>query len=195
MMRSLTYARRNPYYLMLAMALGGSGIMFLFITLAFVSRWDQSGYQAFSLPGAFWLSTLALTLSSGALWQANFYFRHEKYRRYKTWLGLTLLLGLGFAAFQVWGWLSLYQAGVVFSTSIGGSFVYLLSGLHAAHILLGILGLAYLYGNASRNRNYVEGFIDSLNPVKTSWLKLVTWYWHFVDGIWLFLFLVMLARH
>lgn len=128
--------------------------------------------------------------SSFSIREANRAFRSEQFDQYKNWLGFTLILGIIFAVCQFIGWLFLQQNGILLSNNPAGAFIYLLSGLHLAHIGMGLGALGYIFYDALKNANYVDGFIQSLNPVKQARLKLLTRYWHFVDVLWLYLFML-----
>jgi cytochrome c oxidase subunit III len=89
---------------------------------------------------------------------------------------------------QFTGWFVLQDAGIKLSNNTSGAFMYVLTGLHVAHIIIGLGAMSYIFADALKNAAYVDGFIQSLNPIKKARLQLVTRYWHFVDLLWLFLF-------
>jgi cytochrome c oxidase subunit 3 len=71
-------------------------------------------------------------------------------------------------------------------------FVYVLTGLHIVHIIGGLVFMAVLLFKSYKNKSYVDSFIYSVNPPNQLRLKLMTTYWHFVDALWLYLFLFLL---
>lgn len=193
MMRSLIYARRNPYTLMLALAMLGSVIIFLVISMLYFMRAGMPDWIPVQLPAVFWVSTFIMVFSSFTLQQAKENYKTERYEHFKNWIGFTLLLGGLFLLSQAAGWIDLFQSRASQQGSVSSAFLYLMSGLHAAHILLGLVVLVIIYRDAMRNTEYVDGFITSLNPAKNARLQLMTYYWHFVDGLWFALFLLFLA--
>lgn len=193
-MRSSKYARRDPYVTMLWIGVLGSAIMFGMITFIYAALRHKQHWQAIALPPSFWLSTLVIVASSLTLHRANAAIKQENYTQYKNQIGTTLLLGIIFVITQLWGWQQLVSQGIMLSGAVAGSFVYVLSGLHIVHLVLGVAVLGWAYADARRNVAYIDGFIQNLNPVKRARLKLVSIYWHFVDIIWLYLFVFFLLQ-
>lgn len=193
-MRSSKYARRDPYVTMLWIGVLGSAIMFGMITFIYAALRHKQHWQAIALPPSFWLSTLVIVASSLTLHKANKAIKQENYTQYKNQIGTTLLLGIIFVITQLWGWQQLVSQGIMLSGAVAGSFVYVLSGLHIVHLVLGVAVLGWAYADARRNVAYIDGFIQNLNPVKRARLKLVSIYWHFVDIVWLYLFVFFLLQ-
>ena len=189
-MRSLIYARANPYNLMLWLALLGSCIVFLFLLLIFSTRVGASDWEKFHLPKAFLFSTATIFLSSVSLYLASRSFKQEHYGSSFRWHVITFFLAIAFCLLQVAGWIRVRDLGINFS-QISGAFLYLLSGLHFTHIVFGLLGLSWILIDSYNYQSYLEGFIQSLNPVKLTRLKIFTTFWHFVGALWLVLFLVL----
>jgi len=179
------FRRREPFNFMLWTAIIGISIMFFALTLLYVAR---KGNTHVSIPSLFWMSTVFITLSSFTLWRVNVMIRQERFRKAKLFLGATLALGLGFIGLQVAGWQQLIAAKIYINNNLSGSFIYIISGLHIAHILGGLVFLALMFVDIARHKTYVDSFIHSINPPNQLRLKLVTVYWHFVDLLWWYLF-------
>ncbi len=179
------FRRREPFNFMLWTAIIGISIMFFALTLLYVAR---KGNAEVKIPSLFWFSTVCITLSSITLWRVNVMIQRERFRRAKLFLGATLGLGLGFIALQIAGWQQLIIAKIYLSNHLAGSFIYIISGLHIAHILGGLVFLALMFVDIARHKTYVDSFIHSVNPPNQLRLKLVTIYWHFVDILWWYLF-------
>ena len=102
------------------------------------------------------------------------------------WLAMTLILGLAFLFGQWTAWKQLAESGFYVSTSPSSSFVYLLTGTHAVHLIGGVLvlcaaGVASLVGVSLVRRSIV--------------VDITAWYWHFMAGVWIYIFcLLKLAR-
>ncbi len=192
-MRSLMYARRDPYLTMLWLGMVGSVLVFAFLSLFYVLT--KTASPNFDVPPAFWASTPVIVLSSLTLRWCNRAFAREAYDKYRRWLLLTFVLGLVFSALQVLGWYELHAAGVFLQGAPTGALVYIFTGVHLLHLVGGVLVLIFALRDAFRHRRYVEAFVEGLNPAKRARLKLVSIYWHFVDALWLYLFLFLLYHH
>lgn len=187
--------RREPYQFMLLLGIFGSVLFFLLLTLVYLSRKSSSDWMNFRLPGVFWLSTLLILLSSFSLHQAHLAFRREQFFLYRIQLGMTLTLGFTFIPMQFLGWSQLIETGITLGRSTAGAFVYLLSGLHMMHILGGLIFLTVLFTESLRRTSYVDSFVYSVNPPNQLKLKLATMYWHFVDILWIGIFLFLWYQH
>lgn len=191
-MRSLTYARGNPYLLMIKLSMAGSAILFFFLVLVFFQRISLDPASRLAMPSAFIFSTVCMLLSSVSLFWGNRFLDSERYRYGFQYLFFTLLLGLAFMFLQIAGGLQLIRSGApMYQTH--PAFILLFSGLHFLHIILGVIGLAVVTLHSWQNRNYVDGFIQAQNPVKRTWLHMVTWFWHFLDIVWVVLFVLLWA--
>jgi cytochrome c oxidase subunit 3 len=141
------------------------------------------------------VSTAAIVLSSFTLHLSHRAFKTDHFTSFRANLVATLLLGVLFVILQLMGWKQLIDAGVstVKNPSVG--FVYVLSGLHVLHILIGIGALAWLFFKAFQNHSYVDSFVFSVNPPNQLRMRLIVLYWHFVDILWLYLFAFLLYHH
>lgn len=102
------------------------------------------------------------------------------------WMGLTVVLGMGFLVGQYLAWRALEARGFYVSTSPSSSFVYLLTGMHALHLAGGILALLYA-ASTSLLRKPVE--------VRRIVVDVTAWYWHFMALLWIYIFaLLQFAR-
>lgn len=189
-MRSLSYSRGNPYLLMVALAILGSGIMFLFLALIFVRKMTGAAVEPFEIPTAFSLSTIVLLLSSGSLETSNQLVKYEKYSLANQFCLITLALAIAFCWLQWLGWQSMLAQNQSIKKTFP-AFVFLFTGLHFLHILIGIFGLVIITIHSNQNKHYVDGFIQTLNPAKRTFLKMTNWFWHFLDFLWLILFVLM----
>jgi cytochrome c oxidase subunit III len=187
--------RREPFRFMVWLGIAGSVMVFTVLLGAYIVRKTGPGWIDAPLPTVFLLSTVVILLSSLTLHNANSAFVHERFAAYRTNIGTTLVLGILFILLQGWGWRQMIQAGVRLEGNPAGGFVYIISGLHILHILVGLIFLTIAFLEAVRRRQYVESFVYSVNPPNQLKLRLITLYWHFVDVLWLGLFLFLLAHH
>jgi cytochrome c oxidase subunit III len=189
--------RREPFGFMLWLGVAGSSLLFVTIFITYLVKIQGSNHGHFiALPDMFWLSTLVILFSSILLHEANLAFRQERFLHYRLFLGATFTLGITFVLLQASGWLEMIGNGFFINQSTSIGFVYLLTGLHLLHILVGVVYLGSIFQKALKNRSYVDAFVYSVNPPNILRLKLITRYWHFVDALWLavFLFMVLLYQ-
>jgi len=191
-MRSLSHARGNPYLMIVGLGILGSGIMFLFLAVIFVRKMSVSGQGTIEIPPAFTFSTFTLLLSSVSLVLANQMVSLERYRMAYNWTLITLTLGIGFCLLQWAGWQVLFAQNQTYQQTFP-AFIFIFTGLHFLHILLGLMGLVIITFHAYQNRDYVDGFIQTLNPANRTFLKMTSWFWHFLDVLWLILFWLLWA--
>ena len=165
------------------MALAAIMMMFAALTSAYVMRAGTSGWHAMALPRLLWVSTGLIVTSSVTFEAARRALGRGAEGAYRRWLAGSLLLGLGFLTAQVLAWRQLVAQGVYLASNPHGSFFYLLTGLHALHLLGGILGLSYLLWRAARARQALTQ--------RRAQADAVGLYWHFMDGLWVYLFALL----
>src|SRR5215468_5871388 len=137
------------------------------------------------LPGLLFLNTVVLLISSGSMELA----RRQTLRDVRNeldkgilWLALTVLLGLSFLIGQWTVWQKLEAGGFYISTNPSSSFVYLLTGTHAVHLLGGVLALVFACGAALLRRP-----AESRAVV----VDVAAWYWHFMAVLWVYIFCLL----
>lgn len=180
---------------MVWLGIGSSVLLFTVLLVTYVIRSTGPNWANIRLPNVFLISTGVILLSSFTLHTATKAFRTERFAIYRTNIGMTLMLGLLFILLQAWGWRQMVLAGVGLEGNPAGGFVYILSGLHLLHILIGLIFLAITLAEAMRRQHYVDSFVYSVNPPNQLKLKLISLYWHFVDVLWVGLFLFLLVHH
>lgn len=176
-------------------------IMFAILVAAYVHARLSSGVPTglYALPRYFSLSTIVLLISSYTMGQAPRLYAQDDLPSLARCLTATMLLGCVFSGLQVLGWRELLQNGVAFrgeGSRSSGQFLYLISGLHVAHLLGGIvLLLALLLRVAHAERDAVRTLVFIRNPYYRRLLRLLGTYWHFIDVLWVVLFGVFLFMY
>jgi cytochrome c oxidase subunit III len=176
----------RAYHTGMWMALAAIVMLFAAFTSALVVRkglandWVRTG-----LPHILYLNTVVLLVSSFTLELARRAYREARWEPFRSWLYATWGLGVAFIAGQLLAWRELASRGVYLATNPSSSFFYLLTGAHALHLLGGVVALAYL---TLRARNLV-----TLGP-KSAAVDVTAVYWHFMDGLWIYILLLFLAR-
>lgn len=188
-------SRREPIGFMLWLGVIGSSLVFVSIFITCLLRMQGTNSHFIALPDMFWLSTLVILFSSILLHEANLAFSQERFLHYRLFLGATLSLGITFMLLQGIGWLEMIDNGFFINRNTSTGFVYLLTGLHLVHILGGVVYLSMMFQKALKNSSYVDAFVYSVNPPNRLRLKLITRYWHFVDALWLVVFLFMVLLY
>lgn len=184
--------RREPLNFLLWLGIAGSILIFTVLLGIYIVRKVGPNWQETSLPGIFWLSTVIIMLSSLSLHEAKNAFHSEKFQLYRHLLITTLSLGVVFIAMQAFGWYEMLERGSSMENNPSAGFVYVLSGLHLLHIVGGLVFMGILLQKSFKNKAYIDAFVYSVNPPNRLKVKLLTTYWHFVDALWLYLFLFLL---
>ena len=187
--------RREPLHFMLWLGIVGSVLIFTALLGIYVIRKVGPHWTETPLPGAFWLSTVVIILSSVSLHEAREAFNKDRFALYRICLSLTLFLGMVFVGTQGFGWLNMVERGFTMQGNPSAGFVYVLTGLHVVHVLGGLIYMGVLLREAMKNQSYVDSFVYSVNPPNRLKIKLLTTYWHFADVLWLYLFLFLLYHH
>jgi cytochrome c oxidase subunit 3 len=187
--------RFSPDRSRLGVLVGLASILMMFTALAsaYVVRSGMptsNDWHGGEMPSFVYLSTALILLSSLTFTRATAALRHEEAAGYRLWLGVTLLLGLGFLASQILAWRELVGRGLYLASNPHSSFFYVLTGLHALHLAGGIIALALLYAFARRGAGGHEGVDADLK--RRTLTEVVGTYWHFMDALWVVLFLLLL---
>ncbi|HVF67672.1 MAG TPA: cytochrome c oxidase subunit 3 [Pyrinomonadaceae bacterium] len=187
--------RFSPDRYRIGVLVGLASILMMFTALAsaYVVRSGMptsTDWRGGDMPSFVYVSTALIILSSLTFARAKSALRHKEPAAYRLWLGVTLLLGLGFLASQVLAWRELVGRGLYLASNPHSSFFYVLTGLHALHLAGGILALALLYAHA-RRAGSAEGGVEA-DLKRRTLTDVVGIYWHFMDALWVFLFLLLL---
>lgn len=183
------YKRSNihPHQLALWVGIGSIIMMFVAFTSAYVVRRAAGNWLEFKLPDLFFVNTLVILASSLTLHAAQKAFRGKKEQLFKTLVLTTFALGLVFIALQYKAWEIMTANGHGFTINPSTSFVYVISGLHAAHVLGGLAALTVAL---------VHAYMLPFAPTRRRLLRfgLVVQYWHFVDILWVYLYVFFMLQ-
>ncbi len=183
--------KTHPFVMLLYVAMVGIGGVFFFLLLSFGA--SQSNFKLIHYPKAFLVSTPLLLAGSWALERAKHFFALEDFQALFRMLLTAFVFGIGFMVSQFLGWSELQLYGIAFKGLPAGSYLYLISGLHLAHFLAGILFLGYyLFQVKKRKRDSVKVLIAITNPFERTKIRLLALYWHFMDFLWIVLALFFL---
>ena len=127
------------------------------------------------------INTILLVSSSFTLTFAHHALKHGKRGAVKAWLGLTVLLGVSFLGLQIEEYIEAYtKLGLTLGSGIYGATFFMLTGFHGAHVTIGALMLSIMLIRIMRGH---------FTPEKHFGFEAAAWYWHFVDVVWLGLFI------
>lgn len=170
--------RIHPHKFTLWIGLASIVMMFTGFTSAYIVKRNLANWTTFDLPKIFWYSTAVIITSSITVIISRNYFRQREMKQYRLWLAATLVLGVAFVCMQYIGFTQLWHSGVTLTKNVSFSFLYIIVGLHALHVIGGVVALAILLAKAYsiKRKNYSVIPIDLMNT-----------YWHFVDLLWIYL--------
>jgi len=175
----------HPHKFTLWVGIGSIVMMFAGLTSAYIVKRNQANWQTFDIPIAFWYSTVLILISSLTLHLSLKSFKEREMKKYRMLMLSTLILGVLFIVTQYLGFKSFWNSGMTLQAGVSFSFLYVIVGLHAIHVIGGVIALIVMSLKAfsTKTRNY------SVVPV-----ELICTYWHFVDILWIYLliFLVMI---
>ncbi|MBN8575546.1 MAG: cytochrome c oxidase subunit 3 [Cyclobacteriaceae bacterium] len=162
----------------------GSVIMlFAALTSAYIVREAEGNWVYFEMPPVFTISTIVILLSSVTMQWAYWSARKDNLGNLKLLLTITAVLGFAFLVLQWEGWTQLVAAKIYFVGNPSGSFLYVLTGVHALHIISAIVFLLIVVVAAYRLQVHAKKLVQ---------LEMCTTYWHFLGGLWLYLFVFLL---
>ncbi len=171
-------------------------MMFAALTSAYIVKKAGGNWADFRLPDIFALNTLIVLLSSGTMHLAYLSFKRNHFRTFRISLGVTLGLGLAFIIGQYQGWQSLANIGVHLDGNPSGSFLYVISGVHGLHIAGGLIALLITFVlSLIKSYKPIDELMLETNPDKNTKIQMLATYWHFVDILWVYLFLFFYFNH
>jgi len=175
--------RIHPHKFTLWIGVASIVMMFAGLTSAYIVKRNQANWITFDLPPVFWYSTVIIILSSLTLYISQNAFKQRQMVKYRRLVVVTLFLGIVFLVLQSVGLSQLWIKGVTLTGNVSFSFLYVILGLHALHVIGGVVALVVLFAKAfsTRVRNY------DIVP-----LEVISTYWHFVDALWIYLMIFLL---
>jgi cytochrome c oxidase subunit 3 len=176
-----TRVPQRAYVTGMFIALAGILMFFMAFVSAYIVRkgMPNSAWIPLQVPRILWLNTLVLIASSITLGRAHNRFKAQDEEGFRHWWATTTFLGVLFVAGQIIAWRQLAAQGIFLATNPSSSFFYVFTGAHGAHLLGGILALLYVQFRATRK------------VARGTAIEVVSMYWHFMDGLWVFLFLLL----
>ncbi|MDI9309546.1 MAG: cytochrome c oxidase subunit 3 [Limnohabitans sp.] len=170
--------------LILLFAMLSMFMMFGGLTSAYlVSASRKDWIHNMVIPSSFTISTILIVMSSITIHFAKLSIKKDDRKNTTTFLLATLFLGLGFVFYQIKGFEQIIALGYNFTgptSNISATFVYILVFMHILHLAAGIISLLIIIYNH---------FKQKYNSLQTTGIELGAMFWHFLDFLWIYLFL------
>lgn len=154
-------------------------MMFAGFTSGYIVRRSQGMWEVFDMPKIFIASTIAIVLSSVCMHFSVRSFKKEKFSGFRVLLVATLLLGVAFSVMQLIGFYEMHERNLKIAGNPSSSFLYIIAGIHILHILGGVITIIY---------QLIKTRKDEKTADKVVGLEIVSTYWHFVDILWIYLY-------
>ena len=162
-------------------------MIFAAFTSAHIVRQAQGNWQVYELPTRFLTNTGIIILSSVFLQIAFFAARKDNLRLLKPMVIMATGLGFAFLAGQWLAWEDMVDAGLFFSGgNVATSFLYVITAVHAVHLVGGVFYLLYILISSLRTRVHSKNMLN---------MEMCTTFWHFLGGLWIYLYIFLLLNH
>ena len=175
----------HPHKFAMWVAICSIIMMFAGLTSAYIVRQSQGNWVYYKLPGLFYISTVLIAASSVTMHMGVKAFKSRAMPKFRSLMILTLVLGVAFAICQYVGFQLLYADNIKLNGNPSESFLFIIAGLHLFHIIGGIIALLIVFFRAFRT---------SVKVYNATGLEVMATYWHFVDVLWIYLFVFFLAN-
>jgi len=173
----------HPHKFTLWVAIGSILMMFAGLTSAYIVKRSQASWLMIEIPMMFWYSTATILASSVTVQLALKALKKREVINYRRLLAVTAVLGVLFIVLQIVGFrqfaaqdIRLVGAG----SNASYSFLLAISGLHGLHVLGGVVALVVIA---------IRALNSSTRSYSTVPLEIAATYWHFVDALWIYLFI------
>lgn len=160
-------------------------MVFAAFSSAYMVRHAAGNWMDFELPSLFWTTTAIILLSSATMHWAYLSAKRDNLEMTKLAISITTLLGIAFLVGQFMAWGALVRENVYFVGNPSGSFVYVLSGVHMLHIVGGVVFLLIVL---------TATFRFKVHSRRLAQMEMCATYWHFLDALWLYLFVFLLLN-
>lgn len=163
------------------MTFGGLIAAYIVIATNGVAEW-----QPFALPIQVWISTAIIIASSVTYHLGKLSVERQRQPSAKKWLVVTTVLGAAFISSQLLSWLALVNRGLYMQSNPYAGFFYIMTAVHAVHVLGGIAALGAILlrvWHPTENPNNIAR--------RKTLAQVVGWYWHFMGGLWIVLFVLL----
>lgn len=186
----------HPHYIIITLVIASISALFLGFTGAYIYNRIQQGVAPIHVPSLFYFNSLLIIATSTCLIYAKKRYDEDDTMMFKAAIWLTLILTIAFLLMQMEAWKQLQEANIGLKSSTLASYMYLISGLHFLHLVAGIPFLIhFIYGMQKRMMDPVTVLMYFTDPDRKRALNILNIYWHFLDGLWIYLVLFFLVNY
>ena len=186
----------HPQQIIVYLLLAGITALFLGFSFSYLYNRIQTGMEPVNLPPLFYFNTLLLIGASLILIKAKKFYLNDNTEKYQLMLIIAFLLTLGFLIFQILAWKQLVNNNISLTHNNLASYMYVISGLHFAHVIGGLPFLGFFIWQSFKHmKEPVTVLIYFSDPAKKRKLNLLTTYWHFLDILWIYLIVFFLGNY
>ncbi|SFT65464.1 cytochrome c oxidase subunit 3 [Algoriphagus locisalis] len=161
-------------------------MIFAALTSAYIVRQSEGNWLEYDLPSIFWYTSGIVIISSLFLQYGYYSAKKDNMAGLRTGLGLAVLFGIAFLVGQWYSWVALVDENVFFVGNPSGSFLYVFTGLHAVHLISGVIFLIIVL---------ISTYKYEVHSKSMDTLEMATTFWHFLAALWLYLFMFLLLNH
>jgi cytochrome c oxidase subunit III len=177
--------RLHPHKFTMWVALASIVMMFAGLTSAYIVKRNQVNFQVIELPQLFWYSTLVILISSVTIHLALKSFKVREMGRYRSLILVTGVLGVTFIVLQWMAFMQIQNSGIpIFGneSNAAASFLGIIAGLHGLHVVGGVIAVIVMF---------LSAFFSSKKVYSSTGIEILSTYWHFVGGLWIYLFIFL----
>ena len=161
-------------------------MIFISLTSAYIVKKAEGDWLLVDFPAMFKITSVLIVISSITMHMAYIFSKRNNLPAVKMSLTATALLAFAFSAGQFLGWKELVKSDIYFVGNAAGSFIYVFTGLHLAHLLGGIIFLFIVLKRTFQFQVHSKNMLS---------IELCTTYWHFLGGLWLYLYLFLILNN
>ena len=161
-------------------------MIFAAFTSAHIVRQADGDWLIYDIPSMLWYTSGIILLSSVFMQWAYIAAKKDKLEQVKIALTITTLLGILFLFGQLRAWDQLVEQNVFFVGNPSGSFMYIFTGIHGLHLVSGVIYLIYMLISSFRYKVHSKNMLN---------MEMSATWWHFLGGLWIYLFIFLLLNH
>ncbi|MEZ5307663.1 MAG: cytochrome c oxidase subunit 3 [Pyrinomonadaceae bacterium] len=172
------------WFLLLVVVMTFGGLIAAYVVVATNKALE---WRPFDLPFQVWISTLIILVSSLTYHFANKYVQGDRFADSRRWFVATAVFGATFISSQILAWMALVNRGLYMRENPYAGFFYILTAIHAVHVIGGICGLGYVTLRVWNSGKIADQAVSKLKMDS----RVVGWYWHTMDLLWLILLFLL----
>ena len=161
-------------------------MIFASLTSAYIVKKAEGDWLIFEFPELFVYTSIVIVLSSISMHFSYLSAKRDNLFNIRLGLVITGILAILFVIGQYLSWNELVEQGIYFVGNPAGSFIYIFTGLHAAHLIGGVVFLGIVLYRAFKYRVHSKNMLS---------IEMCTTYWHFLGGLWLYLYLFLITNN